>query len=178
MTGRPYASLLLLVSLFLLITFSDIAEVQHFSRIFFFDIVFSTHVFSCLHTCVSICSLLFLIFCYSKWFMLVSNSNVYIFHEIGYKASSFRYIFVQFLCSNEEHSTNFVILMKKFTILSDMMNNNYLIVTYRLQAKVYLSLLCNFTQEAMLVFLPKVLLQVPLCSSWHSGKQASLPLLQ
>ena len=110
--------------------------------------------------------------------MLVSNSNVYIFHETGYKASSFRYIFVQFSCSNETHSTNFVILMKKYMILSDLMNSNSLIVTYRLQAKVYLSLLGNFTQEAMHVFLPKVLLKVPVCSSWHLWQQASLPLLQ
>ena len=137
-----------------------------------------THVFSYLHTCVSVHSLLFFIFCYSKWFMLVSNSNVYIFHETGYKASSFRYIFVQFLYSNETHSTNFVILMKKYMILSDLMNSNSLIVTYRLQAKVYLSLLGNFTQEAMHVFLPKVLLKVPVCSSWHLWQQASLPLLQ
>ena len=84
--------------------------------------------------------------------MLVSNSNVYIFHETGYKASSFRYIFVQFLCSNETHSTNFVILMKKYMILSDLMNSNSLIVTYRLQAKVYLSLLGNSHKKPCMFF--------------------------
>ena len=177
MAGRPYTSLLLLVSFLLLITFSDIAEVQHFSRFYFLKSCLQL-TFSVVCTLVSIHSLLFFIFCYSKWFMLVSNSNVYIFHETGCKASTFRYIFVQFLCSNETHSTNFVILMKKYKILSDLMNSNSLIVTYRLQAKVYLSLLGNFTQEAMHVFLPKVLRQVPLCSSWHLWQQASLPLLQ
>ena len=161
MAGRPYTSLLLLVSFLLLITFSDIAEVQHFSRFYFLK--------SCLQLTFSVvCTLV----------SIHSLSNVYIFHETGCKASTFRYIFVQFLCSNETHSTNFVILMKKYKILSDLMNSNSLIVTYRLQAKVYLSLLGNFTQEAMHVFLPKVLRQVPLCSSWHLWQQASLPLLQ
>lgn len=49
---------------------------------------------------------------------------------------------------------------------------------YRLQTKVYLSLLGDISQEAMHVLLPKVLLQVSVCSSWHLRQQASVPLLQ
>jgi hypothetical protein len=59
------------------------------------------------------------------------------------------------------------------------MNVAYIyIYAYRLQTKVYLSLLGDISQEAMHVLLPKVLLQVSVCSSWHLRQQASVPLLQ
>jgi hypothetical protein len=51
-------------------------------------------------------------------------------------------------------------------------------VACRLQTKVHLPLLGDIAQEAMHVLLPKVLLQVPVCSSWHLWQQAGVPLLQ
>jgi len=43
---------------------------------------------------------------------------------------------------------------------------------------MHIPLLSNFTQEAMHVFLPKVLCQMPMRSSWYLRQQATLSLLQ
>uniref|UniRef100_A0A2P2NVV1 Uncharacterized protein n=1 Tax=Rhizophora mucronata TaxID=61149 RepID=A0A2P2NVV1_RHIMU len=43
---------------------------------------------------------------------------------------------------------------------------------------MHLSMLGNITQEAVHVLLPEVLLQMPVCSSWHLRQQGSVPLLQ
>ena len=48
----------------------------------------------------------------------------------------------------------------------------------RLQAKMHIPVLSNITQEAMHVFLPEVLRQMPVCASWNLRQQAGLPLLQ